>query len=312
MFTGQVSSRQRVARNPVGLVCGPMSGQSPLGSPGDPARRIAVVTGTSSGIGFYTALGLARTGMRVIMAGRDRGRTEAARRLVIERSGSDRVDVALADFSRLAEVRRLADELISAHERLDLLVNNAGLMSPKYRLSADGFELTFAVNHLAPFLLTNLLLDRLAASAPARIITVASEAHRGARLDLADLSRPRDWGLMRAYGCSKLCNILFTKELATRLAGTGIVATCLHPGVIATAIGQRGGLAELAWRLIKPFLSSPEKGAETSLFLATVLDPAPFHGGYVIGRTLARPDPAALDSDLARRLWDESARLVGL
>src|SRR5437660_1423877 len=195
--------------------------------------------------------------MRVVMAGRDRGRTEAARRLVAERSGSDRVEVALADFSRLGDVRRLADEILAAHDRLDVLVDNAGLMSPKYRLSADGFELTFAVNHLAPFLLTNLLLDRLNASAPARIVTVASEAHRGARLDLADLARPGDWSLMRAYGRSKLCNILFTRELAARLAGSGVIATCLHPGVVATAIGQRGGLAELCWRLIKPFMISP-------------------------------------------------------
>ena len=279
-------------------------------SPG--AERIAIVTGASSGIGLHTALGLARTGMRVVMVGRDRARTEAARRLATERSGSDRIDIALADFSRLAEVRHLADQLLSAGDRLDLLVNNAGLMSPKCRFSFDGFELTFAVNHLAPFLLTNLLLERLKASGPSRIVTVASEAHHGHRLNLADVARPHDWGTLRAYGRSKLCNILFTKELASRLSGTGVVATCLHPGVVATAMGQRGGLTELVWRLMKPFMTSPEKGAETSLFLATIPDPAPFHGGYVIGKTLARPDPAALDSGLARGLWEESARLVEL
>jgi retinol dehydrogenase 14 len=276
------------------------------------ADRIGVVTGASSGIGLYTALGLARTGMRVVMAGRDRGRTEAARRFVTERAGAAQVEIALADFSRLAEVRRLAEELLAAHDRLDLLVNNAGLMSSHYRLSADGFELTFAVNHLAPFLLTNLLLDRLKASSPARIVTVASAAHRGQRLDFATLGKGADWGQRKAYGRSKLCNILFTRELASRLAGSGVVATCLHPGVVATGIGQHGGIIELGWRLLKPFMIGPEKGAETSLFLATVPDPAPFHGGYVIGKTLARPDPAALDADLARRLWDESARMVGL
>jgi len=250
--------------------------------------------------------------MRVVMAGRDRARTEAARRFVAERTRSDRVAIAVADFSSLAAVRHLADEFLSTDDRLDLLVNNAGLMSPKYRLSADGFELTFAVNHLAPFLLTNLLLDRLEASAPARIVTVASEAHRGHRLDVAELAQPHNWGPLKAYGRSKLCNILFTRELAARLESSGVVATCLHPGVVATAIGQRGGMTELVWRLAKPFMKSPEKGAETSLFLATVLDPAPFHGGYVIGKSLAHPDPAALDRDLARRLWDESAQLVGL
>ena len=187
-----------------------------------------------------------------------RSRAELARRLVTERSGSDRIDIALADFSRLAEVRRLADDILSTYDRLHLLVNNAGLMSPNYRLSPDSFELTIAVNHLAPFLLTNLLLDRLEASAQARIVTVASEAHRGTRLDLADLARQRTWSPMRAYGRSKLCNILFTRELAAQLAGesdrerlahylstakcsAGVVATCLHPGVVATAIGRRGG-----------------------------------------------------------------------
>jgi len=276
------------------------------------AERIAVVTGASSGIGLHTALGLARTGMRVVMAGRDRVRTEAARRFVTERSGSDRVAVVLADFSSLAEVHRLADDILAANSRLDLLVNNAGLISPKYRFSFDGFELTFAVNHLAPYLLTNLLLDRLKASAPARIVTVASEAHRGQRLNPTQLAQPRDWGTLRAYGRSKLCNILFTRELAARLEGFGVVATCLHPGGVATAIGQRGGLTELVWRLMKPFMASPEKGAETSLFLATTPDPTPFHRGYVIGKSLVRPDPAALDSNLARSLWNESARLVGL
>jgi len=277
-----------------------------------PTERTAVVTGANSGIGLHTALGLARAGMRVVMVGRDRDRTETARRFVIERSGSDRIAIALADFSSLDEVRRLADEILAAESRLDVLVNNAGLMSPKYRFSFDGFELTFAVNHLAPFLLTNLLLDRLEASAPARIVTVASEAHRGHRLNLTQLAQPHDWGTLRAYGRSKLCNILFTRELAARLDASRVVASSLHPGVVATAIGQRGGLTELVWRLMKPFMTSPEKGAETSLFLATLPDPTPFHSGYVIGKSLARPDPAALDSSLARDLWNESARLAAL
>jgi retinol dehydrogenase-14 len=276
------------------------------------SHQTAVVTGASSGIGLYTALGLARTGMRVIVVGRDRDRTEAARRFVVERSGSDHVVIALADFSYLAEVRRLADEILSTTDRLDLLVNNAGLMSPKYRFSFEGFELTFAVNHLAPFLLTNLLLDRLKASPPARIVTVASEAHRGHRLNLTLLAQPHDWGAMRAYGRSNHSNRHFTRELAARLEGSSVVATCLHPGIVATAIGQRGGLTELVWRLMKPFMTNPEKGAETSLFLSTVPDPSPFHGGYVIGKSLARPDSKALDRYLARDLWGESARLVGL
>ena len=276
------------------------------------SERTAVVTGASSGIGRHTALGLARTGMRVVMVARDRDRTEAARRFVIEGSRSDRVTIALADFSSLNQVRRLADEILAANGRLDLLVNNAGLMSPKYRFSFDGFELTFAVNHLAPFLLTNLLLERLEASSPARIVIVASEAHHGHRLNLNTLGQPHDWSIIRAYGRSKLCNILFTRELAARLSGSRVAATCPHPGIVATAIGQRGGLPELVWRLMKPFMASPHKGAETSLFLATVPDPEPFHGGYVIGKSLTQPDPMALNRKLARGLWEESARLTGM
>ena len=273
-------------------------------------ERIALVTGASSGIGLHIAIGLARAGMGVVIAGRDRARTEAARRFIIECSRSDRVEIVLADFSRLAEVRRLAEEFLSSHDRLDVLVNNAGLFSPKYRISADGFELTFAVNHLAPFLLTNLLFERPKTSAPARIINVASEAHRHNRIDIGNLARPQDWTMAKAYGRSKLCNILFTKELASRVDANEIVATCLHPGMVATAIGQRGGLVELGWRLMKPFMIGPVQGAETPVFLATVADPTPFHGGYVVRKTLTQPGSPALDSRLARRLWDESTRLV--
>jgi NAD(P)-dependent dehydrogenase (short-subunit alcohol dehydrogenase family) len=277
------------------------------------AEPVALVTGASAGIGLHTALGLARAGFRVIMAGRDAGRIEQARRLVAERTGSPRVATALADFASLAAVRSLASAVLSRYDRLDLLVNNAGLIAPRFALSADRYELTIAVNHLAPFLLTNLLLERLRASAPARIVTVASQAHRGARVDPAALAGRADWSPLKAYGRSKLCNILFTRALARRLAGSGVVAACLHPGVVATGIGDRaGGITGWGWRAIKPFLITPEKGAATSLFLATVADPAPFHGAYVVDRKIAQPDPVALDEDLAERLWHESARLVGL
>jgi len=176
-----------------------------------------------------------------------------------------------------------------------------------------GHELTVAVNHLAPFLLTNLLLDRLRASAPARIINVASQAHKGARIDVETLTGHRDWTPLKAYGRSKLCNILFTRALARRLDRDDIVAASLHPGVIATKIGDRaGGIAGWGWRLVKPFLTTPEKGAATTLFLATVADATPYHGAYLIGRKPAQPDPIALDDALGERLWSKSARLVGL
>jgi NAD(P)-dependent dehydrogenase (short-subunit alcohol dehydrogenase family) len=277
------------------------------------AEQVAIVTGATAGIGLHTALGLAGGGMQVVLVGRDPGRTERARRLVAERSGSRQVTSALADFASLAAVRRLAETILATHPRIDVLVNNAGLISPRLQLSEDGYEMTIAVNHLAPFLLTNLLLDRLRASAPARIVTVASQAHRGARFDPAELARPPEWSPLSAYGRSKLCNILFTHALARRLDPREVTAACLHPGMIATAIGDRAGsVAGFGWRLIKPFLTSPEKGAATSLFLATVADPAPFHGTYVIDRRIAEPDSAARDDRLAEDLWTESARLVGL
>jgi retinol dehydrogenase-12 len=276
-------------------------------------ERVAIVTGATAGIGLYTALGLARQGMRLVMVGRDPGRTERARRLVAERSGSDRVETVLADFASLAAVRRLAEALLAGQDRIDVLVNNAGLISPRFQLSEDGCERTFAVNHLAPFLLTDLLLDRLRASAPARIVTVASQAHRGFRLDLREVARPRDWTPLSAYGRSKLCNILFTRALARRLDANEVTAACLHPGVVATTIGDHASaLARFGWRLAKPFLIGPEKGAATSLFLATVADQTPFHGSYVIGNRIAQPDAAALDDRVGEELWTESARLVGL
>ena len=222
-------------------------------------ERVALITGATAGIGLETAIGLARAGMRVIVHGRDQLRTEEARYIVADRSGSTRVETAVADFASLAAVRGLADTVLSRHDRLDVLVNNAGLIAPRFRWSEDGYELTVAVNHLAPFLLTNLLLDRLRASAPSRIVTVASMAHRGARIDLPNLAGPRDWTPLKAYGRSKLCNILFTRALARRLDGGGVTAACLHPGIVATTIGDRAGtVAGLGWRLIKPFLTGPE------------------------------------------------------
>jgi retinol dehydrogenase 12 len=276
-------------------------------------QPIAVVTGASAGIGLHTVLGLARAGMRIIMVGRHAGRTEIARHFITERVPGAAIDAVLADFSSLDEVRALATEILARCERLDVLVNNAGLITPRYAVSAEGYELTLAVNHLAPFLLTNLLLERLTASAPARIVTVASQAHRGARLDLATMTHPPNWTPLSAYGRSKLANILFTRALARRLDPAVVTACCLHPGMIATDIGNRAGsLAGLGWRLAKSFLPGPDKGAKTSIFLATVADPTPFHGAYVIGEAITEPDPAALDDRLGEKLWEESARLTGL
>src|SRR5579864_5351776 len=201
-------------------------------------ERTALITGASAGIGLHTALGLARAGMRVIITGRDLERTEAAQRFIAGRALEAQVETALADFSSLAAVRALAADILGRHERLDVLVNNAGLISPRYAESADGYELTLAVNHLAPFLLTNLLLERLIASAPARIVTLASSAHKGALLDPTTMTKPANWTALSAYGRSKLANILFTRALARRLEPAVVAASCLHPGTIATDIGN--------------------------------------------------------------------------
>ncbi|MBV9858586.1 MAG: SDR family NAD(P)-dependent oxidoreductase [Alphaproteobacteria bacterium] len=278
-----------------------------------PGERVAVVTGATGGIGLYTALGLARAGRAVVMVGRGRDRLDDARRFVEERVPGAAVEPLLADFSALAELRRLAEEILSRHNRIDALINNAGLMTPGYCRSADGFELSMAVNHLAPFLLSHLLLDALKRSDSGRIVTVASEAHRRTRLRAGDIAQNRKSGGFAAYCRSKLCNVLFTRELARRLADSTVTASCLHPGLVATAIGDRGGIVvSFGWRAIKPFLIGPEKGAETSVFLATVSDPRPFNGAYVIRKRAVRPDPLALDESVARRVWEESARLVGL
>jgi NAD(P)-dependent dehydrogenase (short-subunit alcohol dehydrogenase family) len=277
------------------------------------SERLAVVTGASAGIGLHTALGLARAGMRVIMVGRDRERTESARRFVADRVANAPLETALADFASLAAVRGLAEEILQRHDRVDVLVNNAGLTVPGFTLSADGYELVLAVNHFAPFLLTNLLLDRLKASAPARIVTVASQAHHGGHISLADVTQPDNWTAIAAYNRSKLANILFTRALARRLDAATVTAACLHPGVINTAIGDHAGLlGGLAWRVGRLFMPGPEKGAETSIFLATTPDPTPFHGAYLIDKKIIEPSARARDKELGEALWAESARLVGL
>ncbi len=277
------------------------------------AKKIAVVTGASAGIGLYTALGLARAGMRVIAVGHDPIRTEEARRFIEARVPGAEVETVLTDFTSLVAVRELAALLLLRYDRIDVLVNNAGLIWPRLALSADGYELIVAVNHLAPFLLTNLLLERLKQSAPARIVNVASTAHKGARLDPATMTRPADWTPLSAYGRSKLANVLFTRALARRLDPASVAVCCLHPGTIATDIGNRAGtLAGIGWRLAKLFLPGPETGARTSVFLATIPDPAPFHGAYVVGKAIAEPDPAARNEQLGEALWQESAQLVGL
>ena len=273
--------------------------------------KVCVVTGATSGIGKATAIALARLGAQVVLAGRDRGRG-AATAAEVAAAGALPPRLEIADLASMGQVRALAGGL-GTLERIDVLVNNAGLMAGQRRVTADGFDEVFAVNHLAPFLLTNLLLGKLTAAAPARVITVTSDAHTAARLDLDDPQLERGWESWRAYANSKLANILFTRELARRLAGTGVTANCAHPGMVRTRFGREARLPMRAGvALARPFMLSPQRGASTVVYLATSPDVASETGGYYARRQRHEPSAAARDDPAARRLWQLSEELTGL
>ncbi len=276
--------------------------------------KTALVTGATGGIGLWTALGLARAGAAVTIVGRSPERLADAAGWIAERAHGSRPEVERADFTSLKAVRGLADRLAARLDRLDVLVNNAGLMTTSRQLSADGYEMTFAVNHLAPFLLTRCLLPLLRATGEthgaARVVTVSSTAHQRGAMDWGDLMETRGYGPMKSYAQSKLANILFTTELARRLTGTSVTANCLHPGVVATGFGAVGGLIGLAWRLGRPFLMTAEQGAATSLYVATAPEVAGTSGRYFARSRAVTPASAARDPQAAARLWRESEALV--
>jgi NAD(P)-dependent dehydrogenase (short-subunit alcohol dehydrogenase family) len=274
--------------------------------------RICLVTGATSGIGRETALRLAMLGATVVIAARDPVRTEAVGEQIRLRVPLARVETVTADLSSLAQVRRLADEVRARYDRLDVLLNNAGVITMRRRLTGDGLETTFAVNHLAPFLLTNSLRDLLERSAPARVVNVASAAHRQIRaIPWDDLATGTDTGHGRAYPLSKLCNILFTKELARRLDGTGVTANCLHPGFIRTALGRDiSGMAGAVVRLVLRFQPGPTTGAMASVYLASSPEVAATTGGYFVKSRPAKPSTLAADPAAAARLWALSEELV--
>jgi len=275
-----------------------------------------LITGATSGIGLAAAEALAARGARLAIVARSasRGRDAAARITAAGGSGA-RVDVLEADLSSLASVRRLAAEVLDRYARLDVLVNNAGAMFATRQLTEDGIEATWAVNHLAPFLLTTLLLDRLEASAPARIVTTASDAHKGAQIPFDDLGAQRSYrarGFGR-YGESKLANILFTAELARRLTGTGVTATCFHPGLVASGFNRNNGwLLSAAMTMLRPFSRTAEKGADTLVWLVESSEVAGQSGGYYVDRRQVDPSAAARDLEVARRLWQLSEEQVGV
>ncbi len=279
----------------------------------DMSGKTVVVTGANAGIGFATAESLARAGATTVVTARDQARGTAAVADLAARTGGD-VQLVLFDLASLASVRAGAAELAARFGRIDVLVNNAGLVLSERRESVDGYEMTFAVNHLGPFLLTTLLLDRLVA--PARVVNVASTAHNQARkgLPFDDLQNASHrYAPMRVYGQSKLANILFTTELARRLAGTGVTANCLHPGTVATSYGRDGdatGVLAFGLKVIKPFILSPAKGAATSVYLASSPEVATVSGEYFVKCRPKKPSAAARDAEAAARLWAVSEELV--
>lgn len=272
--------------------------------------RVIVVTGATSGIGRATALALAGRGATVVAVGRDEERLARVQE-ELGRLGSE-ARGARCDLSSQAEVRDLAAELLGRHERIHVLVNNAGVVSSSRRLCPDGRELTMAVNHLAPFLLTALLLDRLRESAPARVVTTSSEAHRSGSVWLDDLDCERRWSSWEAYASSKLANVLFTRELARRIEGSGVTANCVHPGVIRSRLGRDGGWFGAFWRVGAPFMGSPRRGARALLHVAADPPGGEVNGGYFFARRPRRLIGQAADDELARGLWERSAQLVGV
>ena len=278
------------------------------------AGKVVLVTGATGGIGKATAIGLATMGARVGITGRDLIRAEQAAADIRTASGNPAVDVFAADMSSQAEVRRLAGAVLDAYPRLDVLVNNVGGFWAHRHPTAEGLEHTFALNHLAPFLLTNLLLDRLKASAPARVVTVSSGAQAAGRIDFDDLQGARSYSGQRAYSQSKLANILFTNELARRLQGTGVTANSVHPGVVRTNFGSedQAGFFRIISPVVRPFLKTPTQGAWTPIYLASSPDVEGITGQFFANRKPKTANKAAGDVDVTARLWRVSTALVGL
>jgi NAD(P)-dependent dehydrogenase (short-subunit alcohol dehydrogenase family) len=292
----------------------------------DMQGKVVVITGATSGIGRVAAENLAGRGARIVQVARDRKRGEEAMNRLRERAPGAAHSIHYADLSRLSEMKRVASEIAAAEPRIDVLINNAGAMFSSRQVTEDGLELTFALNHMAYFVLTRGLWDRFVASAPARIVNTSSDAHAASALDFDDLQAAEtyrrgnllEWMRyggpgFKVYGRSKLCNILFTRELARRLAGTGVTANCLHPGFVATRFGdQSGGLISFSIGIAKRFALSPRQGAETLIYLASSPEVANLTGQYFSKCRAIQPSRWALDDAAARRLWEESAQLAGV
>jgi NAD(P)-dependent dehydrogenase (short-subunit alcohol dehydrogenase family) len=275
--------------------------------------KVIVITGATSGIGQVAAERLAGMGARLVLVARDKVRGQAVLARLRERAPGILHSIHYADLSRLVEMKRVAAQIAAAESRIDVLINNAGALFSSRQVTEDGLERTFATNHMAYVVLTHGLRERLIASAPARVVNTASNAHKGARLDFDDLQSAHGYRGFKVYRRSKLCNILYTRELARRWAGTGVTVNCVHPGFVATSFAdQSGGLFSHIVRMAKTFAISPEKGAETIVYLASSPEVAHVSGRYFYKCRPITPSKEALDDAAAERLWLESTRLGSL
>jgi NAD(P)-dependent dehydrogenase (short-subunit alcohol dehydrogenase family) len=275
--------------------------------------KVVVITGATSGIGEVAARRLAGMGARMVLVARDKTRGEATLARLRSSDAGVSHSIHYGDLSRVSEMKRLAAEIAAAQPRVDVLINNAGALFGSRQMTEDHLERTFAINHMAYFVLTLGLRERLLAAAPARVINTASDAHKGCALDFDDLQAAKEFSGLKAYGRSKLCNILFTRELSRRWSANGVTANCLHPGFVASRFGESGGsFLSRALRVAKIFAISPEKGAQTIVYLASSPDVAGMSGGYFYQCRPATPTPQARDEATAKRLWIESAKLAAI
>lgn len=274
-----------------------------------------LITGGTNGIGKVTALAMAKAGMQVFIVARNQKKAEAVRAEIIRDSGNGQIELLIGNLESLSDIKKISAEFLAKKIPLHLLINNAGVVNGSRELTADGFEGMFGVNHLAPFLLTLLLLDALKSAAPSRIVNVASDAHRFVKgLDFDDLqSEQGSFPSMKKYGASKLCNLYFTHELARRLSGSGVTVNAVHPGWVATGLGgQNGLLGKILMVVQKPFARTPEKGAESSIYVATSPELDGVSGKYYFNCKEHKPSRAACDAEAAKRLWKISEELCGI
>ncbi|MEO8609427.1 MAG: SDR family oxidoreductase [Chloroflexota bacterium] len=282
---------------------------------GEMDGKTILITGATNGIGKVAAIALAKKGASLVIVGRNPAKTAETVAEIKAQSGNTTIESIIADLSSMAEVRKVAEAFKAKHARLDVLINNAGAIFGSRQETADGYEMTFAFNHLAYFLLTNLLLDTLKASAPSRIVSVSSDAHTGGKVNFDDLNAKNGYGMagMSAYSNSKLENIMFTYELARRLEGTGVTANVLHPGFVRTGFNKNnGGLMAFAMRIISPFAITPEQGADTIIYLASSPEVEGITGKYWDKRKAVKSIDASYDVSAQQRLWTVSEELTGL